>query len=93
MLATPPLRGATLVATDDIVQRLLAGSASRSAQTVSTTEEVEQAFQRMASVSLGHPLSHVGPVTNRYDAAALLLLRELMHHWGVAGIVLPAVDH
>ncbi len=21
------------------------------------------------------------------------LLRELMHHWGVAGIVLPAVDH
>lgn len=93
MLATPPLRGATLVATDDIVRRLLAGSASRSAQTVSTTEEVEQVFQRMASVSLGHPLSHVGPVTNRYDAAALLLLRELMHHWGVAGIVLPAVDH
>ncbi len=94
MLAAPPPRGATWVATDDIVRRLLARSVSESAQTVSmTTEEVEQVFQRMASVSLGRPVSHVGSVTNRYDAAALLLLRELMHHWGVAGIVLPAVHH
>jgi hypothetical protein len=92
MLATPPPRGATLVATDDIVRRLLARSVLESPQMVSmTTEEIEQVLQRMASVSLGHPMSHVGSVTNRHEAAALLLLRELMHHWGIAGIVLPAI--
>jgi hypothetical protein len=53
--------------------------------------EIEQVFQRMALVSLGRPMSHVGSVTNRHEAAALLHPRELMHHWGVAGIVLPAI--
>ncbi|MBN8735414.1 MAG: hypothetical protein J0H27_03995 [Xanthomonadales bacterium] len=92
MLATPPLRDATVVTNGDIIRRLLAGSVSEPPQMVSmTTEEVEQEFQRLASVSLGRPMGHAGAVANRYDAAALLLLRELMHHWGVAGIVLPAV--
>ncbi len=92
MLATPPLRDATVVATDDILRRLLADSGAGSQQRVSmTTGEIERLFQRMASVSLGRPLSDAGSVTNRYEAAALLLLRELMHHWGVAGIALPVV--
>ena len=91
MLATPPLRDATVATTDDIIRRLLDRRVAESRQMASmTTEEIERMFQRMASVSLGRPPSHAEPVANRYDAAALLLLRELMHHWGVAGIVLPA---
>lgn len=92
MLATPPLGSATLVTNDDILRRLLTGSGPEPSQMVSmTTEEVEQDFQRMASVSLGRPLNHAGSAMNRYDAAALLLLRELMHHWRAAGIVLPTI--
>lgn len=94
MLFTPPLRDATLLTSDDILRRVLADATSESSQMVSmTTDGVEREFQRMASVSLGRPLSHAGSVTNRNEAAALLLLRELMHHWGVAGIALPAAHH
>jgi hypothetical protein len=94
MLVEPPPRGAILVASDDIVRRLLVGSDPQSMQEARvSTEDIEQAFQRMASVSLGGPTSLLGSVTNRYDAAALLLLRELMHHLGFVGLVWSALSH
>lgn len=49
-------------------------------------DEVEALFQRMASVSLGNPgaLGNL-PAGNR-ACAALLLLRECMHHLGYAAV-------
>lgn len=52
-----------------------------------TSEEVEAKFQRLASVSLGHPgLLDSLPSGGRV-AAALLVLRECVHHLGFAGVV------
>jgi hypothetical protein len=55
-----------------------------------TGEEVEAKFQRLASVSLGHPglldgMPSGGP--GGRVAAALLVLRECVHHLGFAGVV------
>ena len=55
-----------------------------------TSEEVEAKFQRLASVSLGHPgLLDSLPADGSGGrvAAALLVLRECVHHLGFAGVV------
>lgn len=41
---------------------------------------VEQLFGRLASVAEGQPLSYAKIPTNREFSAALVILRELMHH-------------
>ena len=51
-----------------------------------TGEEVEALFQRLASASLGHPTALAGLPTGRDAAAALLILRECMHHLGFGGV-------
>jgi exopolyphosphatase/pppGpp-phosphohydrolase len=49
-------------------------------------DDVEALFQRLASASLGHP-GRAGRVTaGREAAAALLILRECMHHLGYDSI-------
>lgn len=49
--------------------------------------EVERLFQRLASVSLGHPAARQGlPLGNCFVATALIL-REFMHHLDFASIV------
>lgn len=45
-------------------------------------DEVEALFQRLASASLGHPGALAGGPSGRDAAAALLILRECMHHLG-----------
>jgi hypothetical protein len=50
-----------------------------------TRDEVELRFQRMASVALGHPGLRDGLPAGP-AAAALLILRECMHHLGDAGV-------
>lgn len=52
-----------------------------------TSEEVEAKFQRLASVSLGHPGLLNGLPSDGRVAAALLVLRECVHHLGFAGVV------
>ena len=55
-----------------------------------TGEEVEAKFQRLASVSLGHPGLLDGLPSGGAGgrvAAALLVLRECVHHLGFAGVV------
>jgi exopolyphosphatase/pppGpp-phosphohydrolase len=49
-------------------------------------DEVERLFQRLASASLGHPGALAGLPTGREAAAALLILRECMHHLGFDAI-------
>jgi exopolyphosphatase/pppGpp-phosphohydrolase len=58
-----------------------------------TVETVEQWFQRLASASLGQPGAMQGLPSGREAAAALLVLREFMHHRGHASIfVVEAPD-
>jgi exopolyphosphatase/pppGpp-phosphohydrolase len=47
-----------------------------------TIEAVERLFQRLASASLGDPSALRGLPSGCEAAAALLILRELMHHLG-----------
>lgn len=50
-----------------------------------TRDEVELRFQRLASASLGHPGLRDGLPAGP-AAAALLILRECMHHLGYEGV-------
>jgi hypothetical protein len=55
-----------------------------------TRDEVEALFQRMASVSLGNPGARGDLPAGNQACAALLLLRECMHHLGYAGVRVTA---
>lgn len=55
-----------------------------------TREAVESLFQRLASRSLGTPVPESELPTGRGVAAALLIVRECMHHLGFAGLQVPA---
>lgn len=59
----------------------LAGLEPDSGATVSR-EAVEQVFERVAMMALGHPALLVGLPEHREFAAGLLILRELLHHLG-----------
>jgi len=69
----------TLVTSDDI-RRLLPELPPDGMTT--TLEEIEAHFQRLASVSLGHPGALADTPLDRESAAGLLILRECMHHLG-----------
>jgi exopolyphosphatase/pppGpp-phosphohydrolase len=49
-------------------------------------DEVEATFDRLAAASQGQPGALAGLPTDRSAAAALLILRECMHHLGFDGI-------
>ncbi len=53
-------------------------------------DTVERAFDRLAAVSQGRPLSQEPALADPAVAAALLILRELMHHLGFAHVRLQA---
>jgi exopolyphosphatase/pppGpp-phosphohydrolase len=55
-----------------------------------TRDEVEALFQRMASVSLGNPGALGDLPTGRQACAALLVLRECMHHLGFEAVRIAA---
>lgn len=56
---------------------------------VLTLEVVERLFQRLAYVAEGRPAASEGLLTSSAFAAALLLLRELMHHIPFGALHLP----
>jgi len=74
----------TLVIADD-VQRLLPGLLPDGTTTI---DEVEARFQRLASASLGHPGALADGPLSPGAAAALLILRECMHHLGFARLMI-----
>lgn len=49
---------------------------------------VEEIFNRLADVAYGTPASRLGVPENREFAAAVLFLRELMHHAGFKSVIL-----
>ncbi len=63
---------------------------------IASRDEVERAFQRLASVALGQLQTKGTTPLDREQAATLLILRECMHHLGYEGVrgavSGPAVD-
>ena len=51
-----------------------------------TRDEVEARFERLATAALGQPGALAGMPVDRAGAAALLILRECMHHLGYSGV-------
>lgn len=76
----PP--GATLVAALPSLIPLLDAGAGATPTLQHDITAVERAFDRLAAVSLGRPLSHDPAMADPAVAAALLVLREVMHHLG-----------
>jgi exopolyphosphatase/pppGpp-phosphohydrolase len=70
--------------TTDLTLRLFA-VAEASVPTM-TIDAVERLFQRLASASLGYPSALRGLPSGSEAAAALLILRELMHHLGFGAV-------
>ena len=66
--------------------RLLALPGLQAAGARLARDEVEALFQRLASASLGDPGARAGLPPGRDAAAALLILRECMHHLGYDGV-------
>lgn len=52
-----------------------------------TREQLEARFQRLASITLGHPRAQDDQPSEPMAAALLLILRECMHHLGYSGLV------
>lgn len=75
--------GASLIAS-----RLAAGGP---AQTVLTLDEVETLFNRLVSVSQGRPASQETLPTDTPFSAAMLMLREFMHHLHFAQVTLQTL--
>ena len=73
------------------VVRAIGGSAreirhSRASGNPVSVEEVEALFNRLADVATGMPAETLGVPVSRSFATHLLLLREVMHHGGFAGM-------
>jgi exopolyphosphatase/pppGpp-phosphohydrolase len=75
--------GLTLYCGDALAWQIarLAGIDPASGTTVSIAA-VEQVFERVAMMALGHPALLEGLPEHREFAAGILILRELMHHMG-----------
>ena len=72
--------------TDDTQIRRLPGLEDLGANL--TRDQVESLFQRLADISLGSPQTRGDPPTDRETAAALLILRECMHHLGFTSVTI-----
>ena len=51
-----------------------------------TRDQIEALFQQLAATSLGRPAGQSGLPEGRQSAAALLILRERMHHLGYLAV-------
>jgi len=88
LMASPARRadGGTLVIGDE-VRRRLPGLLPEG--TATTLEDIEARFQRLASASLGHPGALATMPLGPEAGAALVILRECMHHLGYARLLIP----
>lgn len=75
--------GGELVTADPALRSFAVAEASMPTLTI---DAVERLFQRLASASLGDPSAVRGLPAGREAAAALLILRELMHHLGFSEV-------
>lgn len=95
MPAIPALRqprATGLECADPVLAPLLAasGRAPGTAATVSI-DDVEEVFNRLARVAAGVPAHSLGLPAHPGFAAALVVVRELLHHVGLAALrLLPA---
>lgn len=51
-----------------------------------TAEEVEQRFNEIAAVAQGRPASQSSMPTDGASTAVLLIVREVLHHFGLRGV-------
>lgn len=58
-----------------------------------TMDEVEALFNRLVAVSQGRPVSREKLPTDKHFVAAMLILREFMHHLHFAEVSLPSALH
>ncbi len=74
---------------------LIAGTlaASGVVQPRLTMDEVEALFNRLLAVSQGRPVSQEKLPTDKHFVAAMLILREFMHHLHFAEVTLPSAVH
>ena len=88
LMVSPAQRadGGTLVSGYE-VRRRLPGLLPDS--TATTLEDIEARFQRLASASLGHPGALATMPIGPEATAALVILRECMHHLGYARLLIP----
>jgi len=78
--------GGTLVIADEVRRRL---PGLLPDVTATTLEDIEARLQRLASASLGHPGALATMPIGPEAAAALVILRECMHHLGYARLLIP----
>lgn len=52
-----------------------------------STEEIERAFNEIVNVISGSPVSSTSLPSDKQFTAFLLIIREITHHWGLAGLV------
>lgn len=71
-----------LVTSEPLLQAWASSGHPPGTDTQLSLDEVEAIFQRLASASLGHPGALIGLPQGRAAAAAMLILRECMHHLG-----------
>lgn len=76
-----------LATSDTHLQRLVGPMAG---STPVPLAEVEALFQRMAAISHGSLTRSSDPVFTRRASAALLILREIMHHLGYSAVQVDA---
>ncbi|EPF5871816.1 hypothetical protein MWX50_003422 [Morganella morganii] len=52
-----------------------------------STEEIERGFNEIVNVISGSPVSSTSLPSDKQFTAFLLIIREITHHWGLAGLI------
>ncbi|CAK7069625.1 TPA: hypothetical protein LSH94_002444 [Morganella morganii] len=52
-----------------------------------STEEIERGFNEIVNVISGSPVSSTSLPSDKQFTAFLLIIREITHHWGLAGLM------
>lgn len=52
-----------------------------------SAEEIERAFNEIVNVISGSPVSSTSLPSDKHFTAFLLIIREITHHWGLAGLI------
>lgn len=87
-LKSLPPKGSRMGTNDARVREIAAAAGlPPDRETILTLDAVEQAFQRLAEQASRRLRSGEGLPAGNESAAALVILRELMHHMGFSGII------
>lgn len=73
--------GSALYSADETIRQIAnAAGIGDQREAVLSRDDVEKAFDRLAALAMGRPITQDGIPTNPEFAATLLILREFMHH-------------